>query len=232
MELWRIKSASLRLMFADSDMNFSLSEFNDGILESNPNTRDKLIGMDDSIRRAINTYYNFVNQDVISDIFELVPDGDDYFNKIDLSDLSGGYIPVEFPTRIDVLFYDISGEEPYLLREEQQIDFSFENISKKVYFTSRNFSGFGDNVKFRIFYKIKKLNLPYGATLEYDLSTIYIPEEVQSMIPYFVKGELYEEDEPNAALFARNEYMRFLTGLRRPFHNAQTKVKRARVFDK
>ena len=52
------------------------------------------------------------------------------------------------------------------------------------------------------------------------------------MIPYFVKGELYEEDEPAMAQTAYAMYINFLRGLKRPFNKVQTKVRRSQVFTK
>ena len=68
--------------------------------------------------------------------------------------------------------------------------------------------------------------------MTYDLNDIFIPEEVQRMIPYFVKGELYEEDEPAMAQTAYAMYINFLRGLKRPFNKVQTKVRRSQVFTK
>jgi hypothetical protein len=69
-------------------------------------------------------------------------------------------------------------------------------------------------------------------TDETDLSTFNIPLDVQRMIPYFVKGELYEEDELAVAQQAKQEFIRFVTNLSRPFNVVQTKAKRAKVFNK
>jgi hypothetical protein len=233
MELWRIKGQALRLMFADSDLNFDYDEFNDGVLLANGNTREKLVGMDDSVRRAIDLYYNHVGENVDSTIFPLTQSEGAYINKLDLiDDLPAGSSDIGFPSRIDALFHTENDGVKTLNLTKKQIDFSYDNIRHQVYFLDTDYSEYEDLVSFRVFYKVKKENLPFDAALTYDLDTIRIPVEVQRMIPYYIKGELFEEDEPNVALTARNLYMQFVAGFRRPFHNVQTKVKRARIFEK
>ena len=59
MKLWEIKAQALRLMFADSEITFSYEDFKQGVIEDNANTREKLIRMDDSIKRAIDMYYSY-----------------------------------------------------------------------------------------------------------------------------------------------------------------------------
>lgn len=49
-----------------------------------------------------------------------------------------------------------------------------------------------------------------------DTDELKIPEEVAQMIPYFVKGELYEEDEPGSAAQARNLFEQWLDSIEDP----------------
>ena len=39
-----------------------------------------------------------------------------------------------------------------------------------------------------------------------DTEIDFIPEELQEIIPYFIKGELYQEDEPNMASASMNYF--------------------------
>lgn len=39
-----------------------------------------------------------------------------------------------------------------------------------------------------------------------DTEIDFIPEELQEIIPYFIKGELYQEDEPNMASSSMNYF--------------------------
>ena len=62
MKLWEIKAQALRLMFADTDMMFDYTEFENRAVYENVNTREKLVRMEDSIRRAIDLFYEYVGQ--------------------------------------------------------------------------------------------------------------------------------------------------------------------------
>ena len=85
MKLWQIKAEALRLMFADSDMQFSEEEFSEKIVYENFNTADKLVRMEDSIRRAIDLYYIYVGEATKRETFNLLQIEEIYTNTIDLS---------------------------------------------------------------------------------------------------------------------------------------------------
>ena len=44
-----------------------------------------------------------------------------------------------------------------------------------------------------------------------DTEELEIPEEVAEMLPYYIKGELFEEDDPGAAAQARNLFDQWLS---------------------
>jgi hypothetical protein len=226
MKLWEIKAQSLRLMFADTDIDFSEQEFEEGIVYDNANTREKLIRMNDSIRRAIDLYYQYKGEPTKVASGVSFVEGTNY---IEIEDENFG-----FPVRVDMFIY----EEDYegvlrLRRQEDQIDFEYFELDNQIHFLKQDFTIYDSyTITFRVWYRIDKLNLPESVNeLEYDLNTLgTIPEDVQRMIPYYVKGELYEEDEVNIANQSRNLYIQYLMGLRKKFTKAQTKVKSANVF--
>lgn len=49
-----------------------------------------------------------------------------------------------------------------------------------------------------------------------DEKELDVPEEVAEMIPYYIKGELYEDDEPGSAAQARNLFEQWVEGLEDP----------------
>ncbi len=229
MKLWEIKAQSLRLMFADYDMLFNKEEFENGTLENNPNTREKLVRMGDSIRRGIDLFYQYVGEQTQENDFSLNMSGEDYLNKIDLS----GEELFGYPIRVDVYFYNLKTNA--LVSNNKQINFVYNSIEKSIWFETDYARYAKDyfNVSFKIFYKMKKINVPEDADdLTYDLNDLYLPVEVQRMLPYFVKGELYEEDEYSVAQVARGQYMQFLLSLEKPFSRVQTKISRSKVFEK
>lgn len=58
---------------------------------------------------------------------------------------------------------------------------------------------------------------------------ISLPEALASAIPYFIKGDLYEAEEPGEAAKARNLYEQMVAGYHPPNRQAQTRV--VRVYD-
>ena len=222
-------------MFADTDVAFSQSEFENSSIYNNANTAEKLVRMEDSIRRGIDLYYNFVSEYTQTKLFTLkattVEDVTTYENLINLANET----TFGFPTRIDALFYILNSDNTQTLAQrKEQIDFVYDEIAKTIFFVDKDYTEYEGNVKFFVWYKIKKTNIPYTDVDEitYDLDTLNIPSEVQRMLPFYVKSELYEEDEPAIAMMSKNTFIQFLTGLRKKTTNNQTKVKRARVFDK
>lgn len=55
-------------------------------------------------------------------------------------------------------------------------------------------------------------------------TNIDIPDEIAEIIPYFIKAELYEEDEPSLAAQARNIFEATLESLKRNDYAAQASV--------
>lgn len=61
--------------------------------------------------------------------------------------------------------------------------------------------------KYTIFYKPKVVEISEDAP---DISVLDYPDYILNPIPYFVKGELFEEDDPNLAVFSRNVFERLI----------------------
>lgn len=222
MKLWEIKAEALKLMFTDTDLSFSEEEFIEGVILENSNTREKYIGMEGSIRRAIDLYYQFNGQytkfkDFVLDT-ETVDDTTTYLNTISLSSEED----LDFPSRIDI----IPNLTSYI-RGQDNVAFDYDFIDKKITFIENDMSYYEGDISFRIYYKLKKANLPIGVNeMTYDLNVLYIPEEIQRKIPYYIKGELFEEDESNLAQASKQEYLSFLiSNQRNKFVKKQPKVK-------
>jgi hypothetical protein len=236
MKIWEIKAQALRLMFADTDIEFSEEEFDDGSIYANANTREKLIRMEDSIRRAIDLYYSYKGETALfTDDVTLYQTGFDpvlYSNYIQTSAVSQSNFG--FPTRIDLLVYEELEDSTLKLRkQENEINFDFFETQGKIHFFDEDYRNYITNYdyipKFRVYYRQSKVNL---GTVTDQTDVTLIPEDVLRMIPYFIKGELYEEDEPNIAMQSRQMYVQYLMGLRKKFTKTQTKVKSAKVFHK
>lgn len=227
MKLWEIKAQALKLMFADSDMQFSENEFVDGIVYQNGNTRDKLVRMNDSINRAIDLYYVYVGEGSKSKTFTLTEDIIDFSDTADFGT----------PDRVDVKIYskDNDGGKNNLMLHKTQIDFIYNQLENSIELEEDFNNSIYDNyiIEFRVYYKLKKQNLDLAVDeITFDLDDINIPSVVQRNIPFYVKGELYEEDEPQLALNAKNSYISLLMSLPKPFSRVQTKVKKSVIFNR
>jgi hypothetical protein len=242
MKLWEIQAQALRLMFADSDLQFNLAEFQNSVISSNPNTRDKLVRMNDSIRRGIDTYYSIIGeQTAILEQKTLYSLSNVYYNKLHFV-ISNVLTPSNFgfPTRIDVEIIDTTDPTNHLtVILKNQIDFIYNQIDKIIFFEEDYARYYNDYdyyiVYFKVWYKVGKANIPADTTINaitYELDTLNIPAEVQRLLPFYVKSELYEEDEFNVAQYARQQFFQGVSALRKPFNKVQTKVKKAKVFNK
>lgn len=225
MILWEIKAQALRLMFADTDVEFNENEFTSGTIYTNANTREKLVRMNDSIARAIDLFYQYngetaqwVEKSLVSTTTSGVTT---YYNRLDVSQTPTN---MGFPTRIDII-EDLDN----LITYTQNIQYTYNQIDKTIYFLNGDYRSFGANIKFRVYYKMNRVNLPAAPNeLTYNVTTsLGIPEEVQRQIPLYVKSELYQEDEPQLAQAAKADFIQFLIlNQRKTFSNVQTKVRR------
>ncbi len=222
MKLWEIKAQALRLMFADSDVQFSEQEFSSGTIYTNSNTREKLVRITDSIKRAIDLYYQYNGEKA-----KMTTKGIDsatvnnvltYYNTINLSSTPSDF---GFPTRVDVIANITES-----ITETNNISFDFDEFNKKIVFNQYDFTPYTNKIQFRIYYKIKKQNIVGNENeITYDLDLLGIPADVQRQIPLYVKGEIYQEDEPNMAQASKQEFVQFLLlNQRKHFIKNQTKV--------
>lgn len=211
MKLWEIKAQALRIMFADTGLEFSQTEFEDGTITANDNTREKYVRMNDSIQRALDYYFAFCGQILQTTTKTLKSTGGVYSNVIETSAISG----FGHPTRVDIVADTTNG-----ILGVNSLSFNFDSITKDIFFTEEDFvteyESVIDHLTFQIYYMMAKAEIPSGSNeITYDLNLLNIPEEVQRQIPLYVKGELYEEDEANVALAAKNQFFDFLTMHRR-----------------
>lgn len=253
MELWKVKRESLKLMSADSDIEYTEDDFSSGTIYSNPNVKDKLVLMESSIRRAIDFYYNEIGTPKgISTVYLKYHFEDEDGNEVtvteetDTTDLTKvyeneiettGITNFGDPFRIDAKVYNDYGE---LVDEEQSTNFQYVydfDLNKKRIIFDDNFKIYEDKIRFIVWFESERLNIPFvfetGVTeINYDLDTLRLPIEFQRLIPLYVKSELYEEDEPDLAVLARSQFLQGLSILPKNRINMQNKIRRAKIFNK
>lgn len=219
MKLWEIKAQALRLMFADTDIEFSFAEFENNSIYENANTREKLIRMNDSIRRAIDLYYHYHGEQISTKhVVLLTGEGENVFQYVDIG-------ATDDVLRIDLLYKGELGDGKFLLQEGViNAPFFYDDNDR---LRLQNVLREPERYLVRVWYKEPRLNLPeYVAELTFDLTELGLPEEIQRKIPFYIKGEIYEEDEAEVAQAAKNEYISFVITFKRnkPVQK-QTKVR-------
>lgn len=220
MELWEVKANALRLMFADSDLSFSKAEFESEVVYFNGNTRDKLTRMNDSIRRAIDLYYQTCGQFVKRKTVKyLVEDGivTDFLDLTEIDDFGS------------VSRIDINKNNNLRIKGQKDIPYFFNQVDKEIEIlihipdTIRK-----DEIELTLSYYIEDSNLPDDNLineLEFNLDSLNIPSDIQRKIPLYIKGEIYEEDEYALAQSSKNEYIQYLLMHKRKYGGVQTKVR-------
>lgn len=220
MELWEVKANALRLMFADSGLSFSKEEFENGVVYYNGNTRDKLTRMNDSIRRAIDLYYQTCGQFVKRKTVKYRIDDGIVTDFLDLTEID------DFGS---VSRIDINKNNNLRIKEQKDIPYFFNQVDKEIEIlmhipdTIRK-----DEIEFTLSYYIEDSNLPDDNLineLEFNLDSLNIPSDIQRKIPLYIKGEIYEEDEYALAQSSKNEYIQYLFMHKRKYGSVQTKVR-------
>lgn len=82
------------------------------------------------------------------------------------------------------------------------------------------FPNFDTDAVYRMMYYPR---IPRTAS-RFDTDDIGLPEEIAAAVPYYVKGDLFREDEPNEASEARNWYEAAMQSVQRPVANRATRV--------
>ncbi len=220
MELWEVKANALRLMFADSGLSFSKEEFENEVVYSNGNTRDKLTRMNDSIRRAIDLYYQTCGQFVKRKTVKYRIDEGIVTDFLDLTEID------DFGS---VSRIDINKNNNLRIKGQKDVPYFFNQVDKEVEIlinipdTIRK-----DEIEFTLSYYIEDANLPDDNLineLEFNLDSLNIPSDIQRKIPLYIKGEIYEEDEYALAQASKNEYIQYLFMHKRKYGGVQTKVR-------
>ena len=225
MKLGEIKLMALKLMFVDTDITYDISDMEE--YYNNNNTRDKLIRMNDSINRALNLYYQRVGLPRAKKEVTLDQEGGTstyYFNSI--ADLSA-----QIPDLQNVLKVRISS--PY---KSTLYNANFEFEGNEITFTDLYryvTSTEAENLTIEIFYEKKPLYVTSNdedATFDFD--DLNIPTDIQLEIPKYVKGEAYEEDEPQMAMYAKSEFLNYLQLVKKPKVIKQQKIRNIKWSEK
>lgn len=216
MKLGEIKLMALKLMFTDTDVTYDISDMQE--YYNNSNTREKLIRMNDSINRALSLYYQRVGLSRGKKVVELDKESDNstyYLNSIaniyeqipDLNSVLKVRISSPFKKTLYNSNFDFDGEEIVFMDLTRYV-----TATEKEHTTIEVF--YEKEPKFLITENGEAAKIHQDITFDFD--DWDIPNEIQLQIPLFIKGEAYEEDEPQMALYAKNEFLNFLQLVKKP----------------
>jgi hypothetical protein len=165
MKLWEVKAQALRLMFADTDISFNEEDFSSESIYANANTREKLTRMEDSIKRAIDMYYQHNRE--ITKVWNAVPlvytseevSGETVYTF--LNELSASTKPSDFayPTRVDLVEDKVN-----FVYGRENVDFYYDEVADKILFFEEDYASIYDDViklamRFKVYYKVDIKNI-------------------------------------------------------------------------
>lgn len=197
MTLAEIKIAALKLMNATYDyiVAENIADYYD-----DTNLNDYLYKMNDSINRCFDRLLsdNLAPKKVV-ELADLTTADDGYHITLDLTTITDFY-------QLDRVIYTYNSyyesDCEYILEGDTLMLESREGDYKLVYTKT----------------------MPYIDDTIADTDTIDMQPEILRMIPYFIKGELYEEDDANIAANAMNIFEARLLTLKKKSDVHQTKV--------
>lgn len=205
MTLAEIKIACLKLLKA-SYANLVAENIADYYEDSNLN--EYLYQMPESINRCFDRFLmdNVAPKAVVEiddEVYDVTVDDKNIYMTMNMTQIADYY-------RIDRVIY-INPSIVY------HVDFDYIMEEDNLILAYQN--GYGT---YKVVY-VKKM--PYLTSTSADDDEIDLPGELLRLVPYFVKSDLFEEDEPNLAAAARNIFEASLASIKQKSTIRQTVIK-------
>lgn len=199
MKIGDIKAEALKLMFVSYTDDVGTETIEE--LMDQENYRPYLLGMKGSINRCLS---DIENRRVLP-VKSLALDGElaQAGRSSKRFDLPTDFYDVCRVTAESDCIYD--GDHPYFMEGDTLL-----------------LRGMDADTDYTLLYYPKIRRLTESASNEAELAGV--PEEIAVLIPYFIKGDLYREDEPNEASEARNWYESGMASLMRRRTEKQGRV--------
>ena len=197
MKIGEIKIHTLVLMNLCNENQFTLEKYNKYLNETKYNRF--LVNMDEPIKRAI---------DIINSR-EILKE-----KSVKLSTLT--YTPVDSGIHLELnQITDLYKVKKVIAIKNGIVDLNYTIFSNNLYIHSN---------------LIDKIYLVYYPKIEiqnFALDTeIDLPDNLARLIPYFVKYELYQEDEPNLALLAKNDFENLIESYRQKEYDTTSEIEK------
>jgi hypothetical protein len=179
MKLGEIKEEALKLMFANTKKDFTYTNFE--TLKEDPNFAGYLNSMNGAINRSFDKIKSLKKQPK-------------EIHEVDTT-LTTGFLRVDtttIPNYDRVIRVTYESETEYLGNVDYMMEGKYILLKDKL-----------EEAKYRIIYSKK---MPYITSATTDATEIALPDELLRIIPFYIKYNLYEEDEPELAARAKNEF--------------------------
>ncbi len=176
-------------------------------VSENPEYSSRTVNIIESINRAFSEVAKaeyLPKKKIIIDLDVEFVEKDEYYTKYDLSKLADDIYKINNITFQDgARYYSNIG-----IRLEGEYTLVLKTVSSGKY--------------------IVTYNPMFSERLSYEMpdtqEILTVPEDIIDIVPYFVKGDLYEDDDPDTALMSTNKFHSYLAN--RPRQGfTQTKIK-------
>jgi hypothetical protein len=198
MRIGDIKIEAIKLMFVNYGHDLVIDDLEK--VSKDENYRSYLVNMGGSINRALDRIENACVVPV--KIHNLVIEDAEIGKYRDRFDLSGlvDYFALDRVVAENGYYYD--GNTAYQLEGDILVIDKF--------------------VEARVIYYPKVVKCGE----EHDLFEVPLPDQITRLIPLYVKGDLFQEEEPSLAADAKNQFEQLLEDLKQNYVNRQTRKMR------
>lgn len=199
MKIGDIKIEALKLMFANYSFDFGINDLPN--MQGDENYGSYLVSMNGSINRGIDRIQNAC---VVALKSYTIKNSEftkgQPFDRFDSSAIKDLYV-IDRIVAVDSLG-GYNGNADYILE--------------------------GNNILLKNGYTYTVLYYPTLKTVDDnvgDADEIWLPSHIARLLPYYIKGDLYQEEEPSLAADARNLFEASLDDLKKPAQGNQTRIK-------
>lgn len=199
MKLGDIKAEALKLMFANYDVDITADTISD--LYDNPSLKNYLFAMPGAINRCFNRFKSemMLREKAVT----ITPTEGDYYSTFDLSTITDLFEISRITYTDD--YGDYFGSVSYQLEGDTLILFQSGGEYHLIYYAEPP--------------------IIYDVAITADTTEIDLPIELLSIVPFYIKGELYQEDQPELAAEAMAIFEQKLARTPRKKVNNQTEIK-------
>lgn len=198
MKLGEIKIEALKLMFVNYNKDYSISDLSN--LMADENCGSYLANMPGSINRCF----------AVIEEKRVLPTKSYKVEDIDTSGFFARFSLSSIPDFFDLVRISCESRRGY----NGSVEYQREGDDILLF-------DYDDEAIYRVMYKPSVARV---ASYTNEHTDVGIPDKIASFIPYYIKGDLFREDEPNEASEARNWFEQAMDSISEPIVNSVDRV--------